>query len=227
MNRNLETLMQKRVDGLLLLCTETHQPSLEIMQRYPSIPSVMMDWAPFDGDSDLIQDNSLLGGDMATRYLIERGYTRIACISGPLDKTPARLRLEGYREAMHNAQLPIPDGYEITSNFEFGGGLDAMQKLLAHPERPDAVFVGNDAMAVGVYQALYQAGLRIPQDMAVIGYDDIELARYMTPPLTTIHQPKDELGELAIDVLIHRIAQPGQKQQRMQLTPELVVRGSV
>lgn len=227
MNRNLETLMQKRVDGLLLLCTETHQPSLEIMQRYPSIPSVMMDWAPFDGDSDLIQDNSLLGGDMATRYLIERGYTRIACISGPLDKTPARLRLEGYREAMHNAQLAIPDGYEITSNFEFGGGLDAMQKLLAHPERPDAVFVGNDAMAVGVYQALYQAGLRIPQDMAVIGYDDIELARYMTPPLTTIHQPKDELGELAIDVLIHRIAQPGQKQQRMQLTPELVVRGSV
>lgn len=227
MNRNLETLMQKRVDGLLLLCTETHQPSLEIMQRYPSIPSVMMDWAPFDGDSDLIQDNSLLGGDMATRYLIERGYTRIACISGPLDKTPARLRLEGYREAMHNAQLPILDGYEITSNFEFGGGLDAMQKLLAHPERPDAVFVGNDAMAVGVYQALYQAGLRIPQDMAVIGYDDIELARYMTPPLTTIHQPKDELGELAIDVLIHRIAQPGQKQQRMQLTPELVVRGSV
>lgn len=227
MNRNLETLMQKRVDGLLLLCTETHQPSLEIMQRYPSIPSVMMDWAPFDGDSDLIQDNSLLGGDMATRYLIERGYTRIACISGPLDKTPARLRLEGYREAMHNAQLPILDGYEITSNFEFGGGLDAMQKLLAHPERPDAVFVGNDAMAVGVYQALYQAGLRIPQDMAVIGYDDIELARYMTPPLTTVHQPKDELGELAIDVLIHRIAQPGQKQQRMQLTPELVVRGSV
>ena len=227
MNRNLETLMQKRVDGLLLLCTETHQPSLEIMQRYPSIPSVMMDWAPFDGDSDLIQDNSLLGGDMATRYLIERGHTRIACIAGPLDKTPARLRLEGYREAMHNAKLLIPDGYEITSDFEFGGGLEAMQQLLKHPERPDAVFVGNDAMAFGAYQALYQAGLRIPQDMAVIGYDDIELARYMTPPLTTIHQPKDELGELAIDVLIHRIAQPGQKQQRMQLTPELVVRGSV
>ncbi|MFU0852545.1 ribose operon transcriptional repressor RbsR [Kluyvera cryocrescens] len=227
MNRNLETLMQKRVDGLLLLCTETHQPSLEIMQRYPSIPSVMMDWAPFDGDSDLIQDNSLLGGDMATRYLIERGYTRIACIAGPLDKTPARLRLEGYREAMNNAKLPIPAGYEITSNFEFGGGFDAMQQLLTHTVRPDAVFVSNDAMAVGVYQSLYQAGLRIPQDVAVIGYDDIELARYMTPPLTTIHQPKDELGELAIDVLIHRIAQPGQKQQRMQLTPELVVRGSV
>ena len=227
MNRNLETLMQKRVDGLLLLCTETHQPSPEIMQRYPSVPTVMMDWAPFDGDSDLIQDNSLLGGDMATQYLIDKGYTRVACIAGPLDKTPSRLRLEGYHAAMARAGLPVMEGYVITSDFEFGGGFSAMQKLLALPERPQAVFVGNDAMAVGAYQSLYQAGLRIPQDMALVGYDDIELARYMTPPLTTIHQPKDELGELAIDVLIHRMADPGQKQQRVQLTPELVVRGSV
>ena len=227
MNRNLETLMQKRVDGLLLLCTETHQPSKEIIQRYPSIPTVMMDWAPFDGTSDLIQDNSLLGGDMATQYLIDKGHTRIACITGPLDKTPARLRLEGYRAAMKRAGVPVPEGYEITGDFEFGGGFEAMQTLLSHKQRPQAVFTGNDAMAVGAYQALYQSGLRIPQDMAVVGYDDIELARYMTPPLTTIRQPKDELGELAIDVLIHRIAQPGQKQQRMQLTPELVVRGSV
>ncbi|WP_374941346.1 ribose operon transcriptional repressor RbsR [Scandinavium lactucae] len=226
MNSNLETLMQKRVDGLLLLCTETHQPSQEIMQRYPSIPTVMMDWAPFDGDSDLIQDNSLLGGDMATQYLIDKGYTRIACIAGPLDKTPARLRLEGYQSAMQRSGLPLHDAYVITSDFEFGGGLTAMRALLALAEPPQAVFVGNDAMAVGVYQALYQAGLSVPRDMAVVGYDDIELAAFMTPPLTTIHQPKDELGELAIDVLIHRMAQPGQKQQRVQLTPELVVRGS-
>ena len=226
MNRNLETLMQKRVDGLLLLCTETHQPSAEIVQRYPSIPTVMMDWAPFDGDSDIIQDNSLLGGDMATQYLLDKGYTRIACIAGPLDKTPARLRLEGYQRAMARAGIVVDEGYTVISDFEFGGGLRAMQALLAHPERPQAVFIGNDAMAVGAYQALYQAGLRIPEDVAVVGYDDIELARYMTPQLTTVHQPKDELGELAIDVLIHRMAQPGQAQQRVQLTPELVIRGS-
>ncbi|WP_141125305.1 substrate-binding domain-containing protein, partial [Salmonella enterica] len=139
----------------------------------------------------------------------------------------SRLRLEGYRAAMKRAGLAIPQGYEITGDFEFGGGFDAMQALLAHQQRPQAVFTGNDAMAVGAYQALYQAGLRIPQDMAVIGYDDIELARYMTPPLTTIHQPKDELGELAIDVLIHRMAQPALQQQRLQLTPVLTVRGSV
>ena len=227
MNRNLETLMQKRVDGLLLLCTETHQPSKEIIQRYPSIPTVMMDWAPFDGTSDLIQDNSLLGGDMATQHLIDKGHTRIACITGPLDKTPARLRLEGYLSAMERAGLAIPDGYRITGDFEFNGGFEAMQKLLTQKPRPQAVFSGNDAMAFGAYQALYQAGLRVPDDMAVIGYDDIELASYMTPPLTTIHQPKDELGELAIDVLIHRMAQPTLQQQRLQLTPVLMERGSV
>lgn len=226
MNRNLETLMQKRVDGLLLLCTETHQPSQEILQRYPSVPTVMMDWAPFDGDSDLIQDNSLLGGDMATQYLIQKGYTHIACITGPLDKTPARLRLEGYRAAMANAGLTVHEGDEIIGDFEFAGGLEAMQTLLARDVRPQAVFIGNDAMAFGAYQALYQAGLHVPQDIAIVGYDDIELARYMTPPLTTIHQPKDELGELAIDVLIHRIADPTQQQQRLQLTPVLMERGS-
>ncbi|AKE93923.1 transcriptional regulator RbsR [Cronobacter malonaticus] len=226
MNRNLETLLQKRVDGLLLLCTETHQPSPAIMKRYPAIPTVMMDWSPFDGGSDVIQDNSLLGGDIATRYLIDKGYTRIACVTGPLDKTPARLRLEGYRTAMQRAGLPVAEGYEVIGDFEFAGGLRAMQSLLALPEPPQAVFMGNDAMAVGAYQALYQAGLRIPQDIALVGYDDIELASYMTPPLTTIHQPKDELGELAIDVLIHRMAQPELQQQRLQLTPELMVRGS-
>ncbi|EOW6848640.1 ribose operon transcriptional repressor RbsR [Cronobacter sakazakii] len=226
MNRNLETLLQKRVDGLLLLCTETHQPSPAIMKRYPAIPTVMMDWSPFDGGSDVIQDNSLLGGDIATRYLIDKGYTRIACVTGPLDKTPARLRLEGYRAAMQRAGLPVAEGYEVIGDFEFAGGLRAMQSLLALPEPPQAVFMGNDAMAVGAYQALYQAGLRIPQDIALVGYDDIELASYMTPPLTTIHQPKDELGELAIDVLIHRMAQPELQQQRLQLTPELMVRGS-
>jgi len=227
MNRSLETLLQKRVDGLLIMCTESHLPSEDILKRYPSIPTVMMDWAPFEGDSDLIQDNSLLGGEQATAYLISRGYTRIACIAGPQDKTPARLRLEGYKQAMAAAGLPILPGYIINSDFEFQGGFNAMNQLLSLNPAPQAVFTSNDAMAVGVYHALYQAGLSVPQDMAVIGYDNIELARYMTPPLTTIHQPKDELGELAIDALIHRLADPGVSPQLLVLTPELIERASV
>jgi len=227
MNRSLETLMQKRVDGLLIMCTESHLPSADILNRYPSIPTVMMDWAPFEGRGDIIQDNALLGGELATQHLIDSGYTRIACIAGPQDKTPARMRLEGYRNAMTKSGLEILPGYVVNGDFEFQGGYNGMVELLALETPPEAVFTSNDAMAVGVYHALYQAGMRIPQQMAVMGYDDIELARYLTPPLSTIHQPKDALGELAIDTLIHRLSDPDASQQTLVLTPELVVRGSV
>ncbi|PLR35123.1 transcriptional regulator RbsR [Chimaeribacter coloradensis] len=227
MNRNLEMLLQKRVDGLLLMCTETHIPSQDALRRYPSLPIVMMDWAPFGDANDIIQDNSLLGGELATRYLLSQGYRRIACIAGPQDKTPARARLAGFQRAMDQAGLPVPEEYIIYSDFEFQGGMTAMSRLLALPQPPEAVFTSNDAMAVGVYQALYQHGLSIPADMAVIGYDDIELAQYMTPPLTTVHQPKDDLGELAIDTLLHRLNNPTAGPQVLVLTPELRVRDSV
>ncbi|UVC31397.1 ribose operon transcriptional repressor RbsR [Pantoea sp. SOD02] len=227
MNRSLETLMQKRVDGLLMMCTETHLPSAEILNRYPSVPMVMMDWAPFEGRGDIIQDNALLGGELATQHLIDRGYTRIACIAGPQDKTPARLRLEGFHKAMASSGLAVPSGYVVDGDFEFQGGFNAMNQLLTLDTLPEAIFTSNDAMAVGVYHALFQAGLRVPQDIAVMGYDNIELARYLTPPLSTIHQPKDELGELAIDTLIHRMSDPDASQQTLVLTPELVERGSV
>lgn len=227
MNSSLETLLQKRVDGLLLLSAEIHPPFRDILRRYPGVPTVMMDWSPFDEGGDIIQDNSLLGGEMATQHLIDQGYTRIACIGGPVDKSPSRMRLEGYRKAMQKAGLPVLPGYETVGDFEFSGGYHAMRQLLALKTPPEAIFSCNDAMAVGVYHALYQAGLTVPKDMAVIGYDDIELARYMSPPLTTIHQPKDELGELAVDILIHRMAQPDLTQQRLQLTPELIKRDSV
>lgn len=227
MNRSLETLMQKRVDGLVIMCTESHLPSADILNRYPSIPTVMMDWAPFEGRGDIIQDNALLGGELATQHLIDSGYTRIACIAGPQDKTPARMRLEGFRNAMAKSGLEIMPGYVVSGDFEFQGGYNGMVELLALETPPEAVFTSNDAMAVGVYHALYQAGLQVPQQMAVMGYDDIELARYLSPPLSTVHQPKDALGELAIDTLIHRLREPDASQQTLVLTPELVVRGSV
>lgn len=226
MNRSLETLLQKRVDGLLIMCTESHLPSADILNRYPSIPAVMMDWAPFEERGDIIQDNALLGGELATQHLIDSGYTRIACIAGPLDKTPARMRLEGYQNAMAKNGLPILPGYVVNGDFEFQGGYNAMIELLALDTPPQAVFTSNDAMAVGVYHALFQEGLTIPHDVAVMGYDDIELARYLSPPLTTVHQPKDELGELAIDTLIHRLSDPDASPQTLVLTPELVIRGS-
>lgn len=227
MNSNLETLLQRRVDGLILMCNERHPISENQFTRYPNLPIVMMDWGPFNGACDVIQDNSLQGGLTATEYLISRDYRRIACITGPRDNVQARRRLAGYREAMEKAGLSSPDDYQIFSNFEFSGGLEAMNRLLALPEPPDAVFTCNDAMAVGVYLALGQAGLKVGQDVAVIGYDDIELAQYLTPPLTTVHQPTAELGRLAIDTLMRRLEGLHSSPQTLALTPRLVERQSV
>lgn len=227
LNRSLETLLQKRVDGLLMMCTENHLPCGDIFSRYPRLPMVMMDWSPFEMGGDIIQDNSLVGGETATRYLIDQGFERIACIAGPLDKSPARYRLDGFYNAMRNANLSVPDEYVVCSDFEFVGGFDSMNQLLSLADPPQAVFSSNDAMAVGAYQAIYQKGLRVPHDISIIGYDDIDLSPYLTPPLTTIHQPKDELGKLAIDQLLYRMDNPNGKAELLVLTPKLVIRGSV
>ncbi|EEG84642.1 hypothetical protein PROPEN_03005 [Proteus penneri ATCC 35198] len=128
---------------------------------------------------------------------------------------------------MQKAGLAIREEFVLTSDFEFAGGFSAMQKLLSLSVLPQAVFTCNDAMAVGAYQAIYQKGLRVPDDISVMGYDDIDLASYMIPPLSTIHQPKDELGKLAVSQLLHRMENIDAKDNVLVLTPKLIERGSV
>ncbi|MGG4664863.1 ribose operon transcriptional repressor RbsR [Providencia vermicola] len=227
MNHSLETLLQKRVDGLLIMCTEVQGPSKEVLARYPAVPTVMMDWSPFESGGDVIQDNSFLGGEMATRYLINAGFTRIACIAGPQDKSPARARHQGFIQAMNDAGIKINEDYLIFSDFEFAGGFESMNALLELPIPPQAIFAGNDAMAVGAYQAIFQKGMKVPDDISIVGYDDIDLSSYMIPPLTTIHQPKDELGQQAVNQLIYRMDNPEAETSVLVLTPELIERQSV
>ncbi|MBC8955007.1 ribose operon transcriptional repressor RbsR [Xenorhabdus sp. PB62.4] len=227
MIRSMETLLQKRVDGLLIMSSEHKLLSKDFLLRYPLVPMVTLDWSPFDASSDVIKDNSLFGGELATSYLINRGFRKIACIAGSQDTSLSRQRLAGYRKAMRDAQLEIPDGYEIQSDYEFAGGLLSMKKLLQLSEIPEAVFAGNDAMAIGAYQALHQAGLSVPDDISIIGYDDIAIAPYLIPPLTTIHQPKDELGKLAIDSLLYRMDNPESEPKELVLMPKLIERSSV
>lgn len=227
MNHSLETLLQKRVDGLLIMCTEVQGPSKDVFTRYPSVPTVMMDWSPFDSVGDVIQDNSFFGGEIATRYLIDSGFTRIACIAGPQDKSPARARYQGFIQAMEQAKIEVNEDYIIFSDFEFAGGFESMNKLLELSTPPQAIFAGNDAMAVGAYQAIFQKGIKVPDDISIIGYDDIDLSPYMIPPLTTIHQPKDKLGKQAVDQLIYRMDNPEADASVLVLTPELIERQSV
>ncbi|HGF7196322.1 substrate-binding domain-containing protein [Vibrio cholerae] len=227
MKASINTLLQKRVDGLLLMCSTLEGERLDVFDRYPDIPIVVMDWGPILFASDKIQDNSLQGGYMAAKHLIECGHKEIGCITGPLIRHQAQMRYEGYKRALAEAGIAINPDWIVESDFECEGGYQAFEKLYLRGKLPSALFVSNDMMAMGVIQAASQRGLRVPDDLSLIGYDDVHIAKFMTPALTTIHQPKYRLGKAAVDTLLYRLENPDTTAQVVQLEPTLVVRSSV
>ncbi|EGQ8014180.1 substrate-binding domain-containing protein [Vibrio cholerae] len=227
MKASINTLLQKRVDGLLLMCSTLEGERLDVFDRYPDIPIVVMDWGPILFASDKIQDNSLQGGYMAAKHLIECGHKEIGCITGPLIRHQAQMRYEGYKRALAEAGIAINPDWIVESDFECEGGYQAFEKLYERGKLPSALFVCNDMMAMGVIQAANQRGLRIPDDLSLSGYDDVHIAKFMTPALTTIHQPKYRLGKAAVDTLLYRLENPDTTAQVVQLEPTLVVRNSV
>ncbi|MES1310660.1 substrate-binding domain-containing protein [Vibrio cholerae] len=227
MKASINTLLQKRVDGLLLMCSTLEGERLDVFDRYPDIPIVVMDWGPILFASDKIQDNSLQGGYMAAKHLIECGHKEIGCITGPLIRHQAQMRYEGYKRALAEAGIAINPDWLVESDFECEGGYQAFEKLYQRGKLPSALFVSNDMMAMGVIQAASQRGLRVPDDLSLIGYDDVHIAKFMTPALTTIHQPKYRLGKAAVDTLLYRLENPDTTAQVVQLEPTLVVRSSV
>ncbi|EPS8933091.1 substrate-binding domain-containing protein [Vibrio cholerae] len=227
MKASINTLLQKRVDGLLLMCSTLEGERLDVFDRYPDIPIVVMDWGPILFASDKIQDNSLQGGYMAAKHLIECGHKEIGCITGPLIRHQAQMRYEGYKRALAEAGIAINPDWIVESDFECEGGYQAFEKLYQRGKLPSALFVSNDMMAMGVIQAASQRGLRVPDDLSLIGYDDVHIAKFMTPALTTIHQPKYRLGKAAVDTLLYRLENPDTMAQVVQLEPTLVVRNSV
>ncbi|OOF70499.1 substrate-binding domain-containing protein [Rodentibacter caecimuris] len=226
LKHHLNRLLRKQVDGLLLMCAEPQDFSPEIMANM-TLPVVVIDWWQQTLNADIIHENSELGGYLATKALFDAGYQDIAVITGERTKILAENRLNGYKRAFAEQNLPLRSEWIIESYFHYQGGIDATEKLLALEHPPRAIFAMSDSIAVGVYNALWRAGLKIPQDMAVIGYDNIELAKYLSPPLSTIHQPKARLAKAAVRQLIRRIKQmePAFRQDIL-LTPELVVRDS-
>lgn len=227
MRESINTLLQKRVDGLILMCSSLEGERLDVFEHYPDIPVVVMDWGPMLFTCDKIQDNSLRGGYMATQYLIESGHTDIGCITGPLIRHQAQMRYEGYKRAMNEVNLSFNSDWIIESDFECEGGYDAFMKMHHRGTLPSAIFVSNDMMAMGVINAANECGIKIPDDLSLIGYDDIHIAKYMSPALTTIHQPKYRLGQAAVETLLKRLDNQVSDIQVIQLEPTLVTRNSV
>jgi LacI family transcriptional regulator, galactose operon repressor len=169
---------------------------------------------------------NFLGGLAATQHLLERGHRRIAYLGGPAAAACNQARLQGYRGAMESAGAPIPDGYVRTGNFLYRDGVVEGSALLELPEPPTAVFAGSDEMALGVIEAARVRGCRVPEDLSVVGFDDTQLARLASPPLTTVRQPLREIGAIALQRALRLAAGEKVDSHHIELATELIVRGS-
>ncbi|PJG83352.1 HTH-type transcriptional repressor PurR [Caviibacterium pharyngocola] len=224
---HLEMLAKKRVDGILVMCSEYAQDSLDLLANLTDLPMVVMDWGPNNEHTDIIQDNSFEGGYIATKHLIENGHTDIGIIAGELVKTTAKTRYEGFVKAMQEAGLSINPDWVMEGFFEPEDGYECMNKILAQEKLPTAVFCCNDVMALGAISAIGEKGLRVPEDISIIGYDNIHSSRFYSPPLTTVHQSKSRLGAQAVNLLFERINDNSGSHHIIELYPELVIRKSV
>ena len=160
-------------------------------------------------------------------YMLKKGHKKIAHISGDLNTTTARERMEGYKKALKDYQLEINDDYIIEGDYTQHSGFEAMQKLLKLKDRPTAVFAANDLSAAGVYKAIFVHGLDIPDDIAVAGHDDIDIASLLRPELTTMRQPKYSMGERAVTVLLRMINNKKIDIEDQVLKTNLIIRESV
>ncbi|NUP62973.1 MAG: LacI family DNA-binding transcriptional regulator [Nonomuraea sp.] len=166
------------------------------------------------------------GGLLATRHLLELGHRRIAAITGPGFALASRARLDGYRTALDMAGVPADPELIAPGDFLIEGGLAQAERLLRLPDPPTAIFTCNDGQATGVYRAAYRLGLRIPDDVSVVGFDDLPAVQWMNPPLTTVHQPLTEMAVAATTMLLKLAQGEVLPQHRVELGTELIVRMS-
>lgn len=223
----VNTLLAKQVDGVIFI--SAGEPSEDLSKLVVrGIPVVVVDREVALEYADVVLLDNEAAGYQATNHLIRLGHKRIACITGPNDLTPSMLRVEGYKKALSEARILIKPSYILAGDFLFKGGENAMSNLLELDPRPSAVFVLNDMMAIGAITAIRKAGLNVPHDLSVIGFDDIEMAAAVTPALTTIAQPIEDIARISSSLLIEKIKSKIQsaENQRIVLEAELIVRES-
>ena len=222
----LRVLMEKRVDGIILATTAASRRTVREI-RWRRIPLVLFDRELPGVATNLVKVDGVLGGRLATQHLLDLGHRQIGIIHGPLDRSTGIERLEGYLATLRAAGIrPVP-ALIREGNFKQDSGYRLTKALLQVSPPPTALFCTNNLMTVGAIQALREQGIGIPDDLSLVGYDDMEWWTLTHPPLTTVGQPVYELGREAMRLLL---AQIGQKRlprpQRVVLKPELIVRNS-
>jgi LacI family transcriptional regulator len=222
----LQVISEKRIDGAIIISTGEDKDLLRLLKGL-SIPTVLVDREIKEMNCDLVETAHFQGALMATEHLIGLGHRRIACLAGPKSLNSSAQRIKGWRTALAKGGLSA-DASDLLrhSDFSSQGGFSTMQSILGSPLLPTAVFVCNDLMCIGALSAAHEAGVRVPQDISLIGFDDIELARFASPALSTISQPKHRIGVAAVDLLLERIQGGRVEARQVILQPELIVRNS-
>lgn len=218
----------RRPHGVVLVLSGLDESQRALLHSR-SIPFVVMDPAGDPGDDvPSIGATNWQGGLAATRHLIELGHRRIGAISGPSRMMCSRARVDGYRAALETAGLPVAPDLIKAGDFHHETGYRLGLELLRRPDRPTAVFAGNDLQALGLYEAARELGLRVPEDLSVVGFDDLPVARWVGPPLTTVRQPLMEMAEAAARLVLDLGRQDGgpSAATRVELATSLVVRSS-
>lgn len=222
----IEGVMRRRPVGVVLVFSDLPAEYREML-RSRAIPFVIIDPAG-DPSPDVpsIGSANWAGGLMATRHLIELGHTKIAAITGPDDMMCSHARIDGFRSAMGSAGLSIDPDWIRFGDFHTAGGQLHGRQLLERDDRPTAIFAGSDLQALGVLEAVRALGMRVPEDLSIVGYDDIPMAKWVSPRLTTIRQPLRRMGEEATSLVLRMSQAPLDSVPRMDLATSLVVRDS-
>jgi len=219
----INLLLAKRVDGLLIAPVQDRDDDINSLVE-ANIPFVVVGRDFENIELDAIYNDEVKGGFLATEYLIKKGHKRIALIDGFLYKSPAKGRLEGYKKALKKYGISMDDALVSVGDIDVKDGYERTKQMLEKNLDFTAIFAYNDMMAFGAMQAIREKGLRIPEDIGLVGYDDIPFCSLMNPALTTIRLKKQELGIESVKLLLSRINGRHKKLKKVILDVELIVR---
>jgi len=218
-------LKEKRVDGAIILAHNINDEIIRESAR-AEFPIIVLD-RNIEGDFIYqVHVDNQHGGYLATSHLINQGFKDIAYISGPINSHDNKMRYDGYLKALEQHGIRPQSKWKVSGDFTREGGYRATKLLIAQQDLPEAIFYANDEMAIGGLQAFVEKQIKVPSDISIIGFDDIQLSEYINPPLTTIRQPKYEVGALAVH-LIFQLLSMEKVDQHYKLSTELVKRASV
>lgn len=219
------TLMRGLADGLLLILPRDPAAYMETL-RQRRFPFVLIDHQGIDNKGPAVGAANRLGGLEATRHLIQLGHRRIGFVTGHPEMGCSQDRLAGYTTALTEAGLGVDPDLIREGDFHQPRGYSAAVELLALPDPPTAIFASNDVSAFGVMEAVRDHGKRIPDDVSIMGFDDIPQAGQVHPPLTTVRQPLEQMGRTAAQMLLELLKDPERRPEKIELPTELIVRNS-